>query len=149
MTSAAVNNYNSPAYVDPYYGVSIEGPPLDTQTNNNKDQSTRFGIFNPGVNDLYDPSAATRQESVRWSPLMSVPTMAPIGDSKLYQDVDHFCRINQDPRTMMDYAEAPYGMARGERSLLTWKENKPEPLLKVTNKIEIQRQKQRDSMRRF
>lgn len=149
MTSAAVMNYNSPAYVGPMFGVPIEGPPLDTQTNVDMRQNARFERFNPSINDMEEPAASQYQTSVRWSPLMSVPTMAPEGKSLLYQDIETFCRINQAPRTMMDYAEAPYGMARGQNSLLTWKENKPEPLLKVTNQIEIQRQKQRESTRRF
>jgi hypothetical protein len=130
-------------------GVDIEGPPLNTQTNVYMRQQPRFERFNPSINNMAQPSASLYQTSVRWSPLMSVPTMAPEGKSLLYQDIETYSRINQSPRTMMDYAEAPYGMARGQNSLLTWKENKPEPLLKVTNEIEIQRQKQRESTRRF
>lgn len=149
MTSAAVMNYNSPAYVGPMVGVPIEGPPLETQTNVDMRQRASYERFNPSINDMEEPAASQFQTSIRWSPLMSVPTMGHIDKSLLYQDIDTYCRVNQAPRTMMDYAEAPYGMARGQNSLLTWKENKPEPLLTVNNNMAIVRQQQRESTRRF
>ena len=75
--------------------------------------------------------------------------MLPTGESLLFQDIEDYKRINQDPRTQMQYAEPLYGNARGEQSVITWKENKPQPLLIVNNDMAIKRQQQRERVCRY
>jgi hypothetical protein len=143
MESAAVMNFNTPNAYHVDGPVDKKGPSLAEQRNNDMLQTPRFGRYNPSVNKMTAPSATLRQESYRTPVLTAAPTMMPMGKSLLYQDVDDYKRINQNPRTMTQYAEPLYGNARGEQSVISWAENKPERPLVVNNNDAIRTQRQR------
>ena len=146
MAAAAVQNFNSPIYVDPPFKAN-GGPSLQRQRNGDMLQQAEFEYYNRNVNDNEDPSPDAIIGSKRWTTISAIPTMAP--GAGRFPDVETYNRRNQDPRTMMDYAEAPYGNARGEKSVISWNFNRPEPLLKVNNAMAIKRQRTRERMCKF
>jgi hypothetical protein len=146
MTAAAVQNFNSPMYVDPPFNA-MGGPSLQRQRNGDMLQRAEFEYYNRNVNDNEDLSPDAIIGSERWTTLSAIPTMAP--GAGRFPDVETYNRRNQNPRTMMDHAEAPYGNARGEKSIISWNFNAPEPLLKVNNDMAQKRQRTRERMCRF
>ena len=74
-------------------------------------------------------------------------TMDEIDKNKAFSDIETMNSANLNPRTMMNYAQAPYGMARGEMSLITDLEmNRVRKPLMVNNNSEIRAQQQRANM---
>jgi len=141
MAAAAVQNFNSPVYIEPPYNAN-GGPPLDVQTNNIMIQQPIYGLFNRAIFNRNAPAPSTIIGSERWTTLSSMVTMAP--GAGRFADVKDFKRRNQNPRTMMDYAEAPYGNARGQLSKISWSFNTPQQLLTVNNSKAISRQRLRE-----
>lgn len=146
MAAAAVQNFNSPVYEEPPF-KAMGGPPLDVQTNNVMIQQPEFEYYNRNVNENENPTSDSMIGSKRWTTLSAFPTMAP--GAGRFPDVETYNRRNQNPRTMMDYAEAPYGNARGQKSIISWNFNRPEPLLEVNNNVAEKRQRTRERMCRF
>jgi len=146
MAAAPVSNFNSPVFaVPPFYANG--GPSLRTQRNGNMAQSTPFFYYNKSLYTAEDPSPDVISDSERWTTLSAVLPMEP--GAGRFPDVETYSRRNQNPRTMMDYAIPPYGNARGEKSLISWSENTPEPIMKVTNQMAIKRQRTRERMCKF
>ena len=78
--------------------------------------------------------------------LQSVPTMGQIDKNKTFMDIETMNNANLNPRTIMNHAQATYGMARGQYSLITDTElNRPRKLLDVNNQSEIKEQQRRAS----
>jgi hypothetical protein len=146
MAAAAVQNFNSPIYVVPPFNAG-GGPSLATQSNNNMRQQTGMNYYNRALNNNRDPAPDSIAGSIRANGLSGLVTIH--GDAGRFADIESFNRRNQDPRTMMDYAEAPYGNARNQVSLITNPDHAPEPLLKVNNKVAQLRQQTRERMCRF
>ena len=76
--------------------------------------------------------------------LKHVPTMGQINKNKTFMDIETMNNANLNPRTIMNHAQATYGMARGQYSLITDTElNRPRKLLGVDNQSEIREQQRR------
>lgn len=148
MAAAAVQNFNSPIYADPPF-KAMGGPSLQRQRNGDMLQQTDFEYYNRNVNNNEDPSPDAIIGSKRSTVISAIPTMAP--GAGRFPDVETYNRRNQNPRTMMDYAEATYGNARGEKSIISWNFNTPEPLLTAgtTNHMAKKRQQTRERMCRY
>ena len=144
--AAAVQNFNSTIYIDPPFSA-MGGPSLQSQRNGNMLQDPAISKYNRTVYENTDNAPDAIMGSKRWTTLSAMGTMHP--GAGRFPDVETFNRRNQNPRTLMDYAEPPYGNARGEKSLISWKFNTPEPLLKVNNFKAIQRQLTRERMCKF
>jgi len=79
--------------------------------------------------------------------LQAVPTMGAIDKNKAFMDIQTMNNANLNPRTMLNHAQATYGMARGQMSLITDTElNRPRRLLTVDNQSEIKAQQRRATM---
>ena len=144
---SAVQNFNSPVFVQP---PPVNEPYLHSQLNVNHLQTARFGLVNFSVNNMRKPSAALAQRSNRINPLSCAPTMAPEGKSKLFDNVDTYKRINQNPRTFMQYAEPLEGNQRSQpKSDISWKENRPETLQRINNDAGIRVNNIRCTLCRF
>ena len=114
-------------------------PSIVTQNNVNMSQSVPFVPFAPSVNisPFIDETTYLEQSVLNAAntALSAVPTMHPITANSMSTTIETYNAANLEPWTYMNYAQAPYGNARGQVSLITdLGLNKPKPLLPVNNK---------------
>jgi len=100
---------------------SVATRSIASQLNINKTQEPRFSLFAPSRNAppyKFNQSGRMQEMTV----LASVPTMHnslathPLPAAPA---VDTFADINQNPRTMLNYARPSYGSARNQQSMIT------------------------------
>jgi len=115
-------------------------PPVISQLNVDYSQDARFVMFAPAVN--FQPFEDANNESYAYNDLNnaqltalhSQPTMFPIPDATMNTTEENYNAANLSPWTYMNYAQAPYGNARGQLSLITDVDlNRPGKLLPVNN----------------
>lgn len=113
-------------------------PPITTQNNVDMSQSVQFIPLAPAVNfypyadpDVYKFNSKFNASNTA---LSAVPTIQPIIDGTMSTTKETYNASNLENWTLMNYAQAPYGNARGQLSLITdLGLNKPGKLLEVNN----------------
>ena len=113
-------------------------PPITTQNNVDMTQGPSFVPFAPAVNfrPFAEPKIYLKNDkfNAQNTALSAVPTMSPIEDGTMSTTVENYNASNLNPWTYMNYAQAPYGNARGQVSLITdLGLNRPAKLLPVNN----------------
>jgi hypothetical protein len=110
-------------------------PRIGRQRNLNMMQQPRFTMLAPAIN--FAPFRVDmRSVGYLDEPkiLAAVPTMAPIKSQTQSTTKETFNAMNLEPRTLMNHAQAPYGNARGQLSMITNVElNRPGKPLPVNN----------------
>lgn len=110
-------------------------PTLGNRLNLNMMQQPSFQLLAPAIN--FAPFRVDmRSVGYLDEPkiLAQVPTMAPIKDQTQSTTKVTYNAMNLNPRTLMNHAQAPYGNARGQLSLITNIDlNRPGAVLPVNN----------------
>jgi len=113
-------------------------PPITTQNNVDMTQTPSFVPFAPAVNfrPFADPTVYKENDRINAdsTALSAVPTMSPIQDGTMNTTEETYNAANLNPWTYMNYAQAPYGNARGQISMISdLSLNRPGKLLPVNN----------------
>jgi len=95
-------------------------PDVAKQRNINMLQQPKMQFFSPAVNN--GPYRADMNSVGYDNPpaiLQQVPTMKPILDQTQSTTMRTYNAMNLNPRTLMNHAQAPYGNAREQLSMIT------------------------------